>query len=445
MACTDTMADVYTLPTLSAFDATKRGEVFHCAQGESLTAAKVNTQLTGYMSTAANATSGFWTYRIAFRSQRSKPTSGTAAEGDMAAVLMVPEKPLAGAPLVVWAHGSLGIAPKCAPSRFELAGPVLDQDTPVDLYKLAGYGFTVIAPDYSGYSYGQTPMYFNAEDEAHAVLDATRAAAKILPSPPSQVVFAGHSQGGHAVLAAHAYAKSYGMSGTLVGVAALTPLWFSMSTWGAITTPTGGFMTSKDVSLILYSMEYFYTAAELRDGPGAGLAVFQTAKQQAVKDTLLGDICYDQTKLQALGATPADFFDSNFVSDVGFDCAANPVAPDCTKGDAPKWLARWQEDRPTIDDQSAPILVYFGGKDGAIKPGYARCAIDKLNKDVSSGGATTKITACFDANQGHREIVRSTVADTVNQWIAARAGVGTDPPCDAFPMTQMCETPPNDW
>jgi pimeloyl-ACP methyl ester carboxylesterase len=277
------------------------------------------------------------------------------------------------------------------------------------------------------------------------VLDATRAAAKILPSPPAQVVFAGHSQGGHAVLAAHSYAKSYGMTGTLVGVAALTPLWFSMSTWGAITTPTGGFMTAKDVSLILYSMEYLYTAAELRDGPGAGLAMFQTAKQQAVKDTLLGDICYDQTKLQALGAQPSDFFDSTFVSDVGFDCAANSFAPDCTKGDAPKWLARWKEDRPKIDDQGPPILLYFGGKDTAIKPGYARCAMNKLDADLMSGGATTKVTTCFDPNQGHREIVRSSVADTLNQWIAARAGLATDPPCDSFPMTQLCETPPNDW
>ena len=48
------------------------------------------------------------------------------------------------------------------------------------LYRLAGYGFTVIATDYSGFIPGQDPGYFNAEDEAHSMLDATRAAAKIL-------------------------------------------------------------------------------------------------------------------------------------------------------------------------------------------------------------------------------------------------------------------------
>src|SRR5438045_6961993 len=72
MPCMDAPADVYNLPTLSAFDASKRGEVFHCAPGESLTAAKVNAELTGYMNIGGGAVSGFWTYRVAFRSQRGK-------------------------------------------------------------------------------------------------------------------------------------------------------------------------------------------------------------------------------------------------------------------------------------------------------------------------------------------------------------------------------------
>src|SRR5437667_5622741 len=65
MPCNDAPADVYNLPALSAFDASKRGEVFHCAQSESLTAAKVNAELSGYMNSGGSAVSGFWTYRIA--------------------------------------------------------------------------------------------------------------------------------------------------------------------------------------------------------------------------------------------------------------------------------------------------------------------------------------------------------------------------------------------
>ena len=54
--------------------------------------------------------------------------NGVRAEGDSAAVLIVPAKPLPGAPLVVWGHGSVGIAPQCAPSRLDLSAPPSDQE-----------------------------------------------------------------------------------------------------------------------------------------------------------------------------------------------------------------------------------------------------------------------------------------------------------------------------
>ncbi len=474
IACNDQASDVYTLPSgLPAMDMTHRGDVFHCAITESMTAAKVNSELDDYNSNmfgdsypdsqSGNVTSGFWTYRVAYRTLRNTPTGGgTPIEGDTAAVVAIPEHPLAGAPLVVWSHGSVGIAPKCAPSMLDLSGPVQDQDFPVNIYRLAGYGYTVIAPDYSGFSYGQDPGYFNAEDEAHSVLDATRAAANILQSPPSQVVFVGHSQGGHAVLSAQSYAKAYGMQGTLIGVTAFAPLWTSMSIWAAGTTSAGGLKTSTDTSAILYTMEYAYSAGALRNDPGHGLAVFQAAKQQAAKNTLLAGACYDATQLQALGALPSDFFDPDYVGNVGFSCAAvgASMGQDCTQapstpaGDAPLWLSRWKEDRPPLDDQSAPILVWYGGQDTTVKPGWAQCARTRFANDLSSSSATTTIKYCFDPNASHRDIIRGANPDFVNQWIAARAGLGSDPPdCATFPLpwtdvdgtTGMdCEIPPND-
>jgi pimeloyl-ACP methyl ester carboxylesterase len=462
--CADKLADVYTLPTgLPAMDMSHRGDVFHCAVSESLTAAKVNSQINAYnmppvtglnasLAEAGNVTSGFWTYRVAFRTLRITPKAGGApVEGDSAAILVVPDKPLAGAPLVVWSHGSIGIAPKCAPSLIDLSGPVGDQDFPIDIYKLAGYGYTVIAPDYSGFSYGQPPGYFNAEDEAHGVLDATRAAANLLVSPPDKVVIVGHSQGGHAALSAQAFAGTYGLKGTLVGVAAFAPLWTSMSIWAAGTTPAAGLMNATDTSSVLYTMEYAYSAGVLRGDPGDGLAVFQTAKQQAAKDALLGGECYDQAKVAALGTTPQDFYDADYVSNVGFSCAAAPFGADCTMapstpaGDAPLWVSRWKEDRPALDDKSAPVLIWYGGMDTTVKPGWAECAREKMVKDVSAAGATTMVKFCYDAAAGHRDIIRDASADFVNQWIAARAGIGAEPAaCTDFPSGMMCLQPPND-
>lgn len=473
MPCSDAVADVYNLPSgLAAMDMSHRGDVFRCAVTESMTAAKVNAQLAAYNvgydnAQPVNVTSGFWTYRVAYRTLRNTPKTGSPAEGDTAAFLLIPEKPIAGAPLVVFAHGSVGIAPKCAPSHLDLSAMSQDEDFPVNLMRLASYGYTVIAPDYSGYGFGnQPPGYFNAEDEAHSVLDATRAAAKLLTPMPDKVVLVGHSQGGHAALSAESYANSYGMQGTLVGIATFAPLETSMALWAAATTGAAGLKTSTDVSTILYSMEYAYTAGVLRGDPNEGLSVFQTAKQQAAKDAMLGGDCYDQPKLEALGATPADFFDMNYVQNVGFNCAANPLnlppdytgcntAPSTPAGDAPLWLSRWAEDRPALDPMGPPILVWQGGKDASDRPGFAECAREKFAKDLMSAGATTTIKSCFDGVAAHRDIIRRAPADYVNQWIAARGGVGDEPTvaCDMVPSPWTdpsgvsgsgCETPPND-
>src|SRR5262249_29189450 len=155
------------------------------------------------------------------------------------------------------------------------------------LFALAGYGYTVIAPDYAGFGFNASPGYFNAADEAHSILDATRAAAKILPSDrlPGQVVLVGHSQGGHAALAAHSLAPSYGLAGTLVGVATYAPFWISMLAWGAAITDAAGLQTANpgQYHLILYAMSYFYSAGELLDGPGGGVAMYPADKRSAVQ------------------------------------------------------------------------------------------------------------------------------------------------------------------
>ena len=138
------------------------------------------------------------------------------------------------------------------------------------------------------------------------------------------------------------------MHGTLVGVAVFAPLWTSMSIWARGHDPGGRPRRPTTRRSVLYSMEYAYSAGALRGDAGDGLAVFQTAKQQAAKDTILGGDCYDSAKLKALGAQPSDFFDADYVNNVGFTCAANTITPDCTQvrrlagGDAPLWMSRWK-------------------------------------------------------------------------------------------------------
>ena len=453
IACADQPADVYTLPSgLAAMDPSHRGDVFHCAVSESMTAAEVTAVSAAYGSTTANATSGFWSYRVAYRTLRNTPSGGgPPVEGDTAAFLLVPDKPVAGAPLVVWAHGSVGIAPKCAPTRTNLRAPDPGLDSPASLYKLAGYGYTVIAPDYAGFSYGQPPGYFNAEDEAHSVLDATRAAAQLLPTPPDKVVIVGHSQGGHAAMAAQAFAGTYGLHGTLAGIAVMAPFWTSMSIWAAGDADATGLTTANDSTAIFYTMEYAYSAGLLRGDPSDGLAVFKPAKQAGVKDAMVGGECYDAARLQALGPRPSDFFDPDYVSNVGFNCAANPLSSDCTQapstpaGDAPLWVSRWKEDRPALDPMGAPLLIWYGGMDSYVKPAWAQCARDKLANDFSAPGATATVQYCFDAAADHAGLLNASDPDYINAWIAAQVGAGPAPAsCPPFPTGMSCLVPPAD-
>jgi len=447
MPCTDAEADVYTLPTgLPAMSDAHRGDVLRCATTESLSKYKIDSQIAAYNvgfmgTTTVPSATGFWSWRIAYRSERNT-VAAARAEGDTAAYLLVPEHPLAGAPLVVFGHGSVGVAAACAPTKLDLSAAVQDQDFPPMLYRLAGAGYTVIAPDYNGFSYNQPPGYFDAEDEAHAILDATRAAAKILPTPPTKVVFVGHSQGGHAVVAAQTYATSYGMTGTLVGVAAIAPLWVSLDLFAAATTPTGMLTTSTDVNSILYAMEYAYSEGELRDGAGHGVDVFATAKQTAAKDTILGGDCYDSAKLQAMGTTPADIFDSTYINTVGNLCS---IQGTCTDPLAAKWKTTWLSDRPALDPNGAPLLVLNGGMDTFVNPGRANCVKKKFTTDLSTGTPTASVKYCYDDNVGHRDLVRSQLADYVVKWVASRAGAGADPgACTDLPMA-VCPTLPQDY
>jgi acetyl esterase/lipase len=342
----------------------------------------------------------------------------------------------------VFGHGSVGIAPKCAPTHLDLSASPDDQDFPPALLRLAGAGYTVISPDYSGFSYDQTPGYFNAEDEAHAILDATRAATHLLPSPPDKVAFVGHSQGGHAVVAAQSYAASYGHDGTLIGVVGFAPFWMSLDLFAAATTSTAGLMTTNagDVSSILYAMEYAYSAEELRVGAGHGVDVFATGKQAAAKDTILGGECYDAAKLQALGTTPQDFFEQGYVDNVGTNCALGGT---CTDTESLMWKPFWADDRPPLDPNGAPMLVITGGNDTFVTPGRAQCGRNHFDADINGG--TTTITYCQNPNAGHRDLVRTSDVDYAISWIAAQAGIASAPAACTPPPTTSCTPFPRDY
>lgn len=106
------------------------------------------------------------------------------------------ETPDGGYPLVVWAHGTTGIANSCAPS---LSFTIFGNDVVVNSLLAAGYA--VLAPDYEGFGTPSVHPYYQRDSHANSVLAAIPAAHEI-SELTDEWAMVGHSQGGHVVLAA---------------------------------------------------------------------------------------------------------------------------------------------------------------------------------------------------------------------------------------------------
>lgn len=160
--------------------------------------------------------------RITYRSR-----SLTGRDIVVSGALFTPrgQAPRHGWPIVSWAHGSSGIIDECAPST------ALNEDGKVDLFGYAGFvaqlleaGYAVAATDYEGLGTRGDHPYIVADSEGRGVIDAVRAAVHAEPSLSRSYFAVGHSQGGHAAIAAGEMAHSYGKGLDFRGTVGLAPV-----------------------------------------------------------------------------------------------------------------------------------------------------------------------------------------------------------------------------
>ena len=141
-------------------------------------------------------------YRITYPSRSG--VDGKSPREDSAAVFLpFGVTPQGGWPVVVWTHGTVGIAHDCAPS--------LNARTPRDSQYLNTWlslGFAVVAPDYPGLGSAGLHHYLHARAEAWSVLDGVRAALRQFPLK-NALVLVGQSQGAHAAFATAGYQPDY--------------------------------------------------------------------------------------------------------------------------------------------------------------------------------------------------------------------------------------------
>ncbi|MFS3128697.1 lipase family protein [Nocardioides sp. Bht2] len=124
-------------------------------------------------------------------------------------------------PVVAWAHGTTGVARRCAPS---LAAEPLAAGAMPAAADVVERGWAIVATDYIGLGTPGPHPYLIGDPSARAVLDAVRAARRLdgLRLAQKAVVW-GHSQGGGAALWTGQTAPTYAPDVELAGVAALAP------------------------------------------------------------------------------------------------------------------------------------------------------------------------------------------------------------------------------
>jgi pimeloyl-ACP methyl ester carboxylesterase len=105
--------------------------------------------------------------------------------------------PPGGWPVISWAHGTVGNADQCAPTR-QSGGYTAVTSATLDQYVRAGYA--VVQTDYEGLGTPGVHPYLNGQSAANTVVDIVRAARDLDPHIGKDFVAVGHSQGGHSAL-----------------------------------------------------------------------------------------------------------------------------------------------------------------------------------------------------------------------------------------------------
>ena len=161
---------------------------------------------------------------------RSRDVRGNAIA--VSGIIAIPKRapPTGGYPVISWAHGTVGCADVCAPSRDTVApdGPahIFNAYVHILLNEFLEAGWAVVMTDYEGLGTNDLHPYQLGESEARGILDIVLAARSFHPEISGRLAIVGHSQGGQAALFAahhHAHTEGWKPALDLRGVAALAP------------------------------------------------------------------------------------------------------------------------------------------------------------------------------------------------------------------------------
>lgn len=201
----------FTKKSLSNCDATnvnlpnKPGVITHCQE----------------LASDLGLSEAFAQYTISYTSCDS--VHGEIIREDTGAVFIPKSQaPKNGWPVIVWNHGTVGIAPTCAPS-------LTPKNSRVSQYlnTWLSLGFAIVAPDYPGLGSSGLHHYMDERATAWSSLDSAKAVLKGGFSLSNRFIFMGQSQGAHAAFASVGYQPEYAPELNILGAIVTGTPYFS--------------------------------------------------------------------------------------------------------------------------------------------------------------------------------------------------------------------------
>ena len=296
-----------------------------------------------------------------------------------------------GRKVVAWAHGTSGVARRCAPSLRPGGGA---NEIP-GFRELIDAGYVVAATDYPGLGTASPHPYLVGASEGVAVLDSVRAAHNLADAAAS-TTFAvwGHSQGGHAALFTGQLASRYAPDLTLVGVATAAP---ATQLRQLLEHDIGGVAGNVLAAMAVVSWSQVYA--------DQGITQTQMLDEAAIPSArLIADNCIESTGQLFVDLPNAE------VLKVGFK---GVDARDHTWTPPPEWEAVLRQNTPGVSAIQVPVLVNQGTADTVVWPGVTA---DWVDAQCQTG---MNITEKIYDGRTHVDIATTSAADAT-QWIGAR-------------------------
>lgn len=309
-------------------------------------------------------------------------SSDRGAEIEVTGMVVAPREAIPRQPrdVLAWAHGTWGIAQKCALSQLNFF-----EATP-GLTDAIRRNYVVVAPDYPGLGSDMPHPYLGGISTANSILDAVRAARSIAGTASgNRFAVWGESQGGHAALWSGERVRSYAPDLTLIGVAAAAPP----------TDLVENLRSGSDPSIRAFLTAF--TAYSWSQHYGAPLATLGTRSTQGVITRLAQNNCI------VLGAKPK----------LGTMLGVAVLRRDLKNvnlGRIEPWAQISRDNSAVPHDPGVPVLIAQNARDVIVSPAVTLAFARKLCRD----GARLRYIDI--AGRGHETSAKDSATETLD-WI----------------------------